>query len=237
MRICNENGMCCRFLKVATHRSQENRVSGKPWSVHNVPMQRSRVPLVFVIVFVIMALSGCNLGTGGVSDPDPGIPWSLAQDRARNISDVRYELAFDLPAEAHVPITGRLTARFRLADVSADLVFDFAPASDLDLLSGREFVETATSGGAELDFRVANGHVIIPAGELASGENEIELAFRAGDVSLNRGAEFLYALFVPARAHTVFPCFDQPDLKARYTLELTVPARLGGRIQWCRDIA
>ena len=188
----------------------------------NVPMQRSRAPVI-VVVFVIMALSGCNLGTGDVPDPDPGIPWSLAQDRARNISDVRYKLAFDLPAEAHVPITGRLTARFRLADASADLVFDFAPASDLDLLPGRDFVESVTSGGAEVEFRVANGHVIIPAREIAAGANEVELTFRAGDASLNRSAEFLYALFVPARAHTVFPCFDQPDLKARYTLELTVP--------------
>ena len=175
-------------------------------------------------MFVVMALSGCNLRTGNVSDPDPGIPLTLAQERARNISGLRYELAFDLPAEAHVPITGRLTARFTLADASPPLVFDFAPASDLDLLPGREFVESVTSGGAEVEFRVANGHVIIPAGEIAAGANEVELTFRAGDASLNRSAEFLYALFVPARAHTVFPCFDQPDLKARYTLELTVPA-------------
>ena len=48
--------------------------------------------------------------------------------------------------------------------------------------------------------------------------------FRAGDQSLNRNPDFLYSLFVPARAHLAFPCFDQPDLKARYTLELAVPA-------------
>ena len=41
---------------------------------------------------------------------------------------------------------------------------------------------------------------------------------------LNRSAEFLYALFVPARARQAFPCFDQPDLKARCTLALDVPA-------------
>ena len=31
-------------------------------------------------------------------------------------------------------------------------------------------------------------------------------------------------MFVPARAHLAFPCFDQPDLKARWTLALDVPA-------------
>jgi aminopeptidase N len=68
------------------------------------------------------------------------------------------------------------------------------------------------------------GHIVIPPDELATGENTIEVSFRAGDASLNRNPEFMYALFVPARAHLAFPCFDQPDLKARYTLELDVPA-------------
>jgi aminopeptidase N len=37
------------------------------------------------------------------------------------------------------------------------------------------------------------------------------------------GAEYVYSLFVPSDASTVFPCFDQPDLKARFTLALEVP--------------
>ena len=32
-----------------------------------------------------------------------------------------------------------------------------------------------------------------------------------------------YTIFVPARAHEAFPCFDQPDLKARYALTIEVP--------------
>ena len=45
----------------------------------------------------------------------------------------------------------------------------------------------------------------------------------AGDDALNRNDEFLYTLFVPARARLTFPCFDQPDLKARYRLTLITP--------------
>ena len=187
-------------------------------------MQIPQVPVVFVIVFLLMVLSGCSLGSGDLADPDSGIPLTLAQERARNITDLRYELAFDLPSEVHEPIAGRLTTRLNLADASAPLVFDFAPASDLALLPGREFVESVAVGGTAVEFRTVNGHVIVPAGGLEVGENAIEITFRAGDASLNRSPEFLYALFVPARAHTVFPSFDQPDLKARYTLELTVPA-------------
>ena len=47
--------------------------------------------------------------------------------------------------------------------------------------------------------------------------------FTAGDQSLNRNDEFLYTLLVPDRARTLFPCFDQPDMKALYTLSLEVP--------------
>jgi aminopeptidase N len=54
--------------------------------------------------------------------------------------------------------------------------------------------------------------------------NELAIEFTAGNDALNRNAEFLYSLFVPARAHLAFPCFDQPDLKARFSLTLDVPA-------------
>jgi aminopeptidase N len=38
------------------------------------------------------------------------------------------------------------------------------------------------------------------------------------------GSKYVYTLFVPSDASTVFPCFDQPDLKARFSLQLTAPA-------------
>jgi aminopeptidase N len=53
--------------------------------------------------------------------------------------------------------------------------------------------------------------------------NHVEIGFIAGNESLNRNKDFLYALFVPDHARTVFPCFDQPDLKAKFLLSLTVP--------------
>ena len=39
----------------------------------------------------------------------------------------------------------------------------------------------------------------------------------------DRGESFYYTLLVPADAHGLFPCFDQPDLKAPYRLELHCP--------------
>ena len=66
--------------------------------------------------------------------------------------------------------------------------------------------------------------MIVPAEATRAGENTIAIEFTAGDEALNRNDDFLYTLFVPARAHLTFPCFDQPDIKARYTLSLDVPA-------------
>jgi aminopeptidase N len=58
---------------------------------------------------------------------------------------------------------------------------------------------------------------------LVLGANQIEILFDAGEKSLNRNNEFLYTLLVPDRASTLFPCFDQPDIKAKYNLQITAP--------------
>jgi|GEM_PF-195324 len=68
---------------------------------------------------------------------------------------------------------------------------------------------------------VFNDHVVI-------GENVIKLDFTSpiltsGSaitryVDKEDGAEYIYSLFVPSDASTAFPVFDQPDLKARFSV-------------------
>src|ERR1043166_10060937 len=149
-------------------------------------------------------------------DPDIGVSESLARERAARISDVRYDLAFVVPALRSEPVTAREVVRFALADATAPLVLDFAP-------NRTGFLKRAEVNGTETPGRQGNGHLIAPAGSLQPGENAISLEFNAGDASLNRSDDFLYTIFVPARAHEAFPCFDQPDLKARWSLALDVP--------------
>ncbi len=77
--------------------------------------------------------------------------------------------------------------------------------------------------GAAVTAAFPQDHIVLPAAALKPGLTEVDVEFTAGDTSLNRNPDFLYALFVPARAHLAIPVFDQPDLKARWTLELKYP--------------
>jgi aminopeptidase N len=148
-------------------------------------------------------------------DPEPGVSLKLANQRAQSIASLSYDLSFTIPASPAEPITGHEQIRFSAKDLTSPLVIDFSPGADS--------LKSVSVAGQPSHYRLVKDHIIIPAKEIASEENIIDIAFRAGDASLNRNPDFMYTLFVPARAHLAFPCFDQPNLKARFSLELNVP--------------
>jgi aminopeptidase N len=147
-------------------------------------------------------------------EPGPGVSEALARERAAAIRDLTYELSFTIPVDRQAPVRGRSVARFML-DSPHRVVFDFAQPTDRRV--------AVRSGGRVLSATVRDGHIVVPAEMTTAGANHIEFEFTAGDDALNRNDEFLYTLFVPARARLTFPCFDQPDLKARYRLTLITP--------------
>lgn len=147
--------------------------------------------------------------------PEAGIAATLATERAGRISRLAYELHFDIPAPVSDRIHARETVRFALSDRSLDLSLDFAPGADR--------VASITANGQAVAVNAVNGHLVLPSAVLAS-DNAVDIVFDAGDASLNRNPAFLYSVFVPARASLAFPCFDQPDLKARFSLSLDLPA-------------
>ena len=143
-----------------------------------------------------------------------GISEALASERRAIITDLRYDLRFTIPADRQSAVRGSAVARFTLG-APHRVVFDFAQPA--------ERLVRVMANGREVRPQHVNGHVIVPAAATRAGANEIAFDFVAGDEALNRNDEFLYTLFVPARAQLTFPCFDQPDLKALYTLALEVP--------------
>jgi len=149
--------------------------------------------------------------------PGPGVPLALAEQRAATISDVRYALEMDLPGSTDEPVTGVVTVNFLLTEVSAPLVLDFRAPAD--------HVLHVLIDGKPGRYSVPQDHIVIPVEALQPGQHSVTVSFRSTDSALNRQDEFLYALFVPDRASTAFPVFEQPDIKARYTLSLVVPSQ------------
>jgi aminopeptidase N len=146
--------------------------------------------------------------------PAPGVPLPLAEDRARRLSDVRYDLRFTIPRELKAAITGEATIRFSLSDATRSLALDFTGTPPA----------RARVNGRDSAIAVAPEHLMVDTASLREGPNELTVAFTAGDAALNRNPDFMYTLFVPARARLAFPCFDQPDIKGRYTLAIDVPS-------------
>lgn len=146
--------------------------------------------------------------------PEPGISRGLAESRAARISNVHYQLELGIRQLVDEPISGNMTVTLTLTDTSAPLILDFAPGAD--------HLHSVTTNGEFEAYNWVNGHIVIPASATRVGVNSVGIAFTAGDASLNRSKDFLYALFVPARAHLAIPCFDQPDLKARWKLSITI---------------
>jgi len=168
---------------------------------------------VLTLALLLFALPALAVAAAG--SPGRGVPEKLAEDRAAGIRLLRYELRFRIPESKTEAVRGTETVRFELRSAQP-VVLDFEQKRDriLSLQAGRHPV----------DFGFVNGHIVIPASATRPGDNAIAIEFLAGDESLNRNDDYLYTLFVPARARYAFPCFDQPSLKARYSLTLDIPA-------------
>lgn len=145
-----------------------------------------------------------------------GVSQELAAQRKSVISDIEYQLNFRIPEKQSASINGDALIRLNLKNTSTDLQLDFKGDSTVryDVLTN----------GNNAKLTLQKGHLVIPKSALKTGTNEIKVSFTSPDWSLNRNPEFLYTLFVPDRASTAFPCFDQPDLKAKFTLNLQIPA-------------
>jgi aminopeptidase N len=162
-----------------------------------------------MLTLLLMALAADPIST----PVDRGVSEALARERAETFSAVRYDLAFTVPVGRHEPVMGALRLTVTLS-APRRIVLDFSAPKDR--------IRSVRVGDAVVAPVFVEDHFIIPAETTRAGENRVTVEFTAGDEALNRSDDFLYTLFVPARAHLTFPCFDQPDMKARYTLSLDV---------------
>jgi aminopeptidase N len=168
---------------------------------------------------------------------EPGVSHELAIWRAKHYSDVRYKL--NLTLEKMSPILkGEIEIRVKFSDTEninpGDQVIggsDFKFILDWRKIRGSEdsyLIQNITLNDKKAKYKEANEHIIID--NAIAGENIIKLEFTSpistSGSAITRyidkedGSEYIYSLFVPSDASTAFPCFDQPDLKARFQLKV-----------------
>ncbi len=177
-------------------------------------LKQSSLTLILSGIVPVLSIISCN----PINEQkyfEEGVSKLLATYRNATIKDVSYELSFSIPEGKEAPIAGKAVIDFSLTSKREPVVIDFQVP--------QEYINSLTVNGKTTDPVFVNGHIIIDKKVLTKSFNRIELSFRAGDLSLNRNDDFLYTLFVPDRASTAFPCFDQPDIKARFRLTLEMP--------------
>ena len=142
-----------------------------------------------------------------------------ARRRAGQVSDVSYAIDLDLEAGAKA-FRGDVTVTFTHG-------------------SGDTFLEWL---GGQIDLLEINGERIEPDWDGArislhaaslEEHNEVRLTYErpfdhTGEgfhqfIDPEDGSEYLYTQFEPYSAHRLFPCFDQPDIKATYEVAVTAP--------------
>ncbi|HEY5689984.1 MAG TPA: M1 family aminopeptidase [Cyclobacteriaceae bacterium] len=151
-----------------------------------------------------------------VPSVEKGVSFKMATERKLEVSEVSYHIYFDIPREVTQSITATNTIQFQWNKTSAKFLY-------IDFNASAEKILNLVVNGKKVDINFKNEHLLIPTEILSAGDNEITIEFVAGDLSLNRNPDYLYTLFVPDRASTCFPTFDQPDIKASFNLELRVP--------------
>ena len=168
-------------------------------------MKKYRLFLIFTLCLMVLGLYA--------QVPEKGVSKELAQQRKTNISNVSYDLTFNIPADAKTPVTGKAIITFDLLQKS-DVVLDFQGG----------FSGTCTiNGKKKRQATYRHEHILLAAKLMKDGFNIVEIDFASTNKALNRQKEFMYSIFMPDQAHSAFPCFDQPDIRARFTTTLNVP--------------
>lgn len=169
---------------------------------------------ILLLPIMIAAFSNCTKDNSKYFDQ--GVSKDLAKLREKQLSEINYNLFFTIPDSVNKEIEGRISLEFNFTNYEREpLIIDFQNSSDK--------VKSVNLNNKPVKFRYVNQHIVIPYRKIKKGRNTIEIEFIATDRALNRNPEYLYTLFVPDRASTAFPCFDQPSLKATYKLELKTP--------------
>ncbi|NQZ02712.1 MAG: aminopeptidase N, partial [Bdellovibrionales bacterium] len=154
-------------------------------------------------------------------DQPPKITESEATWRAKQVQNVKYNLEFNLLDSKS--FAGTSTITFKLTDPGNGLRIDYHDGAISNLMVNGKTVKPKY-----------NSHFLwIEASHLTEGANTVVVDFESPYSKEGNGLHqfrdpedkrrYLFTDLEPFDANRVFPMFDQPDLKATYTMKVTVP--------------
>ena len=176
------------------------------------------------IRLILIALLGMMVLSANAQILSRGVTKELAEHRKANISNVIYDLTFNIPADQNQKVTGSAVICFdvkKVEDIILDFQGEFNGKCSAIVPKNKKKTKFKT-----VAFQAAyqNEHIIIPKNVVTEGSNRIQLRFASPYKALNRNQDYLYTIFVPDLARSVFPCFDQPDLRAMFITRLKLPS-------------
>ena len=194
--------------------------------------------MILRIIFTIMLIAFVG-GVLGGAEPDkkspelePGVGRELARWRAAHYSNVRYALSVEITPGAQL-LKGAEEVHLKIDDATSPLVLDWRVAAAKEGVPQARVWQIQANGREVTNARQVNDHLVIPVEYLVKGDNVLSLQFESPIATSGSAvtrymdrednSEYIYTLFVPSDASTAFPCFDQPDLKARFRLDVTAP--------------
>lgn len=179
-------------------------------------------------VLVLAAVIGASSFAAAAAPKERAVVKGLAkQDAERRrsaIDNVRYDLSFTLSdKEADKDFSGTTVVRFDVRDMAIPLTLDFQDGKVLEL---------TVNGVRQTDVRSNEHFITLPALKLGANEVTVkyEHPYSSTGAGLYRfkdpedGKSYVYTDFEPYDANSLFPSFDQPDLKATYKVTVDAPA-------------
>lgn len=200
-----------------------------------------------IFLNLLLFLFACSTGKGPHSQEEKALPFHEkrlitlfpetalthegALSRFKQIQKVNYNLWFHLDSENQM-FQGKAVILFDLKphakDFGNQVVIDFEGGSLSSIqVNGTSFTQINSPE------RFDQHHLYFKLSELNSSSNRIEISYThpysTDGYGLHRFKDpidqevYVYSNFEPYSAHRLFPCFDQPDLKATYELTVEAP--------------
>jgi aminopeptidase N len=182
-------------------------------------------PVLALLCSLVLLIAGWpgRAAALGLSQPE-------AELRARQLTHVAYQIELKLDPSRE-DFDGRTVLRFALKPgASGQGLFAELDGARIHHMQ----INGVDQSAAQIAARYDGHRIRFAPAELKPGSNQVEVAYRRAYVKSGNGLHrfkdvtdgrlYHYNHFEAYYANLVFPCFDQPDIKARIELQVEAPA-------------